>query len=300
MLPSAPLAALESALPSPLIEPLELAARLDDPSWAIIDCRFELARPAWGASAFATGHIPNAQYADLDGDLSGARGAASGRHPLPQVAELAATFGRLGIDAGVQVVAYDQGNGVFAARLWWLLRWLGHTQASVLNGGFAAWERAGLPVSKREVSRPARQFLARPDAAAYLTTAQIAALLGQDAFARGERALIDARAADRFAGENETLDPVAGHIPGARNHPFSTNLADDGRFLTARELKQRWQHSLAGQAATQLIAMCGSGVTACHNLLALEIAGLPGARLYAGSWSEWIRDPARPIARGPQ
>jgi thiosulfate/3-mercaptopyruvate sulfurtransferase len=284
-------------MPSTLIEPADLASRLDDPAWAIIDCRFDLARPAWGASAFSAGHIPNAQYADLDGDLSGARGPRSGRHPLPEVRELGATFARLGIDEHVQVVAYDQANGVYAARLWWLLRWLGHRQVAVLNGGFAAWERAGLPVSVRTVARTARPFRPRPDESAWVTSAEVAALVADGSLERGERLLVDARAADRFAGQNETLDPIAGHVPGARNHPFSANLGAEGRFLATRELQERWQRTLAGQRAAQAIAMCGSGVSACHNLLALEVAGLPGARLYAGSWSEWIRDPAHAVAR---
>jgi thiosulfate/3-mercaptopyruvate sulfurtransferase len=284
-------------MPSTLIEPLDLAPRLDDPACAIIDCRFDLARPAWGASAFTAGHIPNAQYADLDGDLSGARGPRTGRHPLPEVRELAATFARLGIDEHVQVVAYDQANGIYAARLWWLLRWLGHRQVAVLNGGFAAWERAGLPVSVRTVPRPARTFRPRPDETAWVTSAEVAALVANGSLGRGERLLVDARGADRFAGQNETLDPIAGHVPGARNHPFTANLSAEGRFLDTRELQQRWQRTLTGQRATQAVAMCGSGVTACHNLLALEVAGLPGARLYAGSWSEWIRDPAHPVAR---
>ena len=285
-------------MPSTLIEPLDLAPSLDDPAWAIIDCRFDLARPAWGASAYAAGHIPNAQYADLDGDLSGARGPRTGRHPLPEVRELAATFSRLGIDEHVQVIAYDQGGGTYAARLWWLLRWLGHRQVAVLNGGFAAWQRAGLPVSVRTVTRTARAFRPHPDERAWVTSAEVAALVSDGSLERGEQLLVDARAADRFAGENETLDPVAGHVPGARNHPFASNLSGEGRFLEARELQQRWQRTLAGQNATRAIAMCGSGVTACHNLLALEVAGLTGARLYAGSWSEWIRDPAHAVARG--
>ena len=285
-------------MPSTLIEPQELFGHLDDADWAIIDCRFELARPAWGAAAFAAGHIPNAQYADLDGDLSGPAGVRTGRHPLPSSAELAATFGRLGIDGAVQVVAYDQGSGVFAARLWWLLRWLGHEAAAVLNGGWAAWERAGLPVSAAAVPRAARHFSARPDERRLVTGTQIADWVAQGAFERGDLQLIDARAADRFAGENETLDAIGGHVPGARNHPFGGNLAADGRFLGARELRQRWHRTLAGPSAAGAIAMCGSGVTACQNLLALEVAGLRGARLYAGSWSEWIRDPAHAIARG--
>jgi thiosulfate/3-mercaptopyruvate sulfurtransferase len=284
-------------MPSTLIEPLDLAPRLDDPAWAILDCRFDLARPAWGASAFAAGHIPHAQYVDLDGDLSGARNPRSGRHPLPEVRELAATFARLGIDEHVQVIAYDQGNGVYAARLWWLLRWLGHRAVAVLNGGFAAWERAGLPVSVRAVTRAARTFRAQADESAWVTSDAVAALVADGSLERGTQLLVDARSADRFAGQNETLDPIAGHVPGARNHPFAGNLTAEGRFLEARELQQRWQRTLGGRSAAHAIAMCGSGVTACHNLLALEVAGLPGGRLYAGSWSEWIRDPARAVAR---
>jgi thiosulfate/3-mercaptopyruvate sulfurtransferase len=286
-------------MPSTLIEPRELFEHLDDPDWAIIDCRFDLARPAWGAGVFAAGHIPHALYADLDGDLSGPAGPRTGRHPLPEIAELAATFGRLGIDAAVQVVAYDQGSAVFAARLWWLLRWLGHERVAVLNGGLAAWERAGLPLSTRELSRAVRRFVPQPSAAAgFVSGAQVAELVASGALKRGDTQLIDARAADRFAGDNETLDAIAGHVPGARNHPYSDNLGADGRFLETRELNRRWQSTLAGQGGARVIAMCGSGVSACHNLLALELAGLPGARLYAGSWSEWIRDPEHPIARG--
>jgi thiosulfate/3-mercaptopyruvate sulfurtransferase len=188
---------------------------------------------------------------------------------------------------------------MFAARLWWLLRWLGHEQVAVLNGGFAAWERAGLPVTSAATLRPARTFRVRGAAAQPVSSEQVADWVAQGVFKRAEMHLIDARAADRFAGESETLDPVAGHVPGARNHPYALNLAPDGRFLEPRELRQRWEKTLSGQPAARAIAMCGSGVTACHNLLALEVAGLPGARLYAGSWSEWIRDPTRAIARGP-
>jgi thiosulfate/3-mercaptopyruvate sulfurtransferase len=286
-------------MPRTLIEPQALLARLGDPDWAIIDCRFDLARPAWGASAWAAGHIPTALYAELDGDLALAPGPGTGRHPLPEIEALTATFGRLGIDEQVQVIAYDQGAGMFAARLWWLLRWLGHEQVAVLNGGFAAWERAGLPVTSTKTPRAARTFSVRAAAALPVSSAQVADLVAQGVFQRGEMHLIDARAADRFAGENETLDPIAGHVPGARNHPYAHNLAPDGRFLEPRELRQRWERTLSGQPAARVIAMCGSGVTACHNLLALEVAGLPGARLYAGSWSEWIGDPSRAIARGP-
>jgi thiosulfate/3-mercaptopyruvate sulfurtransferase len=285
-------------MPTTLIEPQALREHLDDPRWVIIDCRFDLARPEWGARAFAAGHIPGALYADLDRDLSGPRTMLSGRHPLPEPALLAATLSRFGIDATVQVVGYDQGTGSFAARLWWLLRWLGHGQVAVLDGGFAAWERAGLPVSSTTEACVPRQFSARPDGRLLVSTAEVAAAVDSGAFRRGEAVLVDARSADRFAGENESIDPVAGHIPGARNHPFAGNLDGQGRFLAPAQLERAWQHTLRGSAPRQVIAMCGSGVTACHDLLALEVAGLSGARLYAGSWSEWIRDPAHAVALG--
>ena len=287
-------------MPTTLIEPAALAAHLADPDWAIVDCRFDLARPEWGALAWAAGHIPNAQYAHLDRDLSGPRTALTGRHPLPAIAALTAPFGRGGIDKKVQVVAYDQGAGAYAARLWWLLRWLGHQQVTVLDGGFAAWERAGLPLETAVTVRSPRRFTAAPAAGLVVTTAALAQADAAGALTRGELTLVDARSADRFAGQNETLDPVAGHIPGARNHPFSGNLDAHGRFLSAPELRRCWADTLRERPAPTLIAMCGSGVTACHNLLALEAAGLAGARLYAGSWSEWIRDPARPVARSAE
>jgi len=287
-------------MPTTLIEPAALAAHLAHPDWAIVDCRFDLARPEWGALAWAAGHVPNALYAHLDRDLSGPRTALTGRHPLPAIAALAATFGRWGIDKEVQVVAYDQDAGAYAARLWWLLRWLGHQQVAVLDGGFAAWERAGLPLEAAATVRAPRRFTAAPAGGLVVTTAALARIVAAGALTRGQLTLVDARSADRFAGQNETLDPVAGHIPGARNHPFSGNLDAHGRFLSPPELRRSWADTLRERPAPTLIAMCGSGVTACHNLLALEAAGLAGARLYAGSWSEWIRDPARPVARGAE
>jgi thiosulfate/3-mercaptopyruvate sulfurtransferase len=283
-----------------LIEPTELAPHLGDSEWAIIDCRFDLAKPEWGERAWAAGHIPHALYAHLDRDLSAPRTPLSGRHPLPPVTALAATFGRFGIDAGVQVIAYDQASAAYAARLWWLLRWLGHRGVAVLNGGLAAWERAGLPVSREADARTARHFSASPDASLLAAGAEVAAALDSGALSRGETLLVDARSAERFAGENETLDPVAGHIPGARNRPYAANQDAQGRFLGAAQLRGEWQNTLRGRPPAQVIAMCGSGVTACHNLLALEVAGLSGARLYAGSWSEWIRNPAHAVARGPE
>lgn len=274
-----------------LIEPADLAARLDDPRLAIVDCRFDLAKPGWGALAYEQGHVPHAVYAHLDRDLAGPVTASTGRHPLPDAALFATTLGRWGIADGTQVIAYDQGNGAFAARLWWLLRWLGHEAVAVLDGGYAAWQRAGLPVSTAEEPRAPRAFMARPGARP-LTTVEL-----QDALAKRSVLLVDARAADRFAGRNETIDPVAGHVPGAVNVPFAGNLGENGSFRTPQQLRERWIAQLRGRSPQEVVAMCGSGVTACHDLLALEIAGLPGARLYAGSWSEWIRDPARPVAR---
>jgi len=263
------------------------------PNVAILDCRHDLARPDWSDRAYAEGHIPGAMQAHLDRDLSSPIGPQTGRHPLPDVAKLAETLGRWGIDRETQVIAYDQGNGMYAARAWWLLRWIGHTRVAVLDGGFAAWQEAGLPVSREPVTPTARRFVAHVQEGVYLTTAEV-----EQALANSSAALIDARGADRFAGQNETIDPVAGHVPGATNRPFSKNVDGRGRFLAADELKRQWSETLGNRAPQEVVAMCGSGVSACHNLLALEIAGLPGAKLYAGSWSEWIRDPGRPVAKG--
>ncbi len=281
-----------------LITAQELARRLGEPTLTLIDCRFDLARPQWGAEVYAAARIPHARYAHLDRDLSAPVSSSSGRHPLPSPAALAERFGRWGIDADTQVVAYDQGPGALAARLWWLLRWMGHVRAAVLDGGLAAWQAEGLPL---ETTPPApgtaRHFIGRPEARALADTAELERAVRTGALARGECVLIDARSAERFAGENEPLDPVAGHVPGAVSHPFRDNLGN-GRFLDAATLRARYARTLGGRPAERAVCMCGSGVTACHDLLALQIAGITGARLYAGSWSEWIRDPARPVARG--
>jgi thiosulfate/3-mercaptopyruvate sulfurtransferase len=265
---------------------------------AIIDCRFDLMNPNAGRQAYLVGHIPTALYADLNQDLSAPVTPLSGRHPLPDPEILATALRHWGIGDDTQVVAYDESNGSFAARLWWLLRWLGHSSAAVLDGGIKAWISAGQPVTVGPESPPpkpagARPFTFRVDAAAVLDAAAVVDLLGD-----ADRLLVDARAADRYAGAVEPIDSVAGHIAGAVNHPFSTNLAADGRFLPADELRHRWQRQLGARQPSAVVAMCGSGITACHNLLSLEIAGLSGAKLYAGSWSEWIRDPRRPVAHG--
>ncbi len=281
-------------LPSHLIEAADLATALaTGRTPLVVDCRHDLSRPEWGREQFAAAHIPGAIFADLDHDLSGPVTPGSGRHPLPDPSRLAQFLGAAGVDADTQVVAYDQDKSMFAARLWWLLRWLGHARVSVLNGGLSAWAAAGLPLQSTLAARSPRRFSARPALVQAITTAEVERDL--DA---GRILLLDARAADRFAGRNETIDPIAGHVPGARNQPFALNLGVDGRLRPAADLTTLWHAALGDTPATQVVAMCGSGVTACHNLLAMEVAGLSGARLYAGSYSEWIRDPAREVATG--
>jgi thiosulfate/3-mercaptopyruvate sulfurtransferase len=281
-------------LPLHLIEAAQVAPLLSTPQVVAVDCRHELSDPDYGARAFADGHLPGAVFAHLDHDLSGPVTPHSGRHPLPDPGRLAALLGTAGIDNDTYVVAYDQASSMFAARLWWLLRWLGHERVAVLDGGLAAWEAAQLPLATGQPQRAARRFIPRPALVQAVTTAEVERELGAGAIL-----LLDARAADRFAGQNETLDAVAGHVPGARNHPFALNLAADGRLQPAAVLRQRWAAVLGHTPPEQVVAMCGSGVTACHNLLAMQLAGLPGARLYAGSYSEWIRDPVRRVATGP-
>jgi thiosulfate/3-mercaptopyruvate sulfurtransferase len=281
-----------------LIGAAEIRGLVGNPGIAILDCRFDLMNPEGGRQAYLSGHIPDARYADLTTDLSAPISVTSGRHPLPSPSDFAATLARLGVNRAAQVIAYDDSAGAFAARAWWMLRWLGHTAAAVLDGGIKAWIGAGGTLeSGPEKSLPAavdgRDFFSHADATAVISTAELESRLSDPSFL-----LIDARAAERFAGTVEPIDAVAGHIKDAVNHPFSSNLGADGRFLPAPLLRQAWEERLAGRSPTQVAAMCGSGVTACHNLLSMEVAGLHGAKLYAGSWSEWIRDPRRPIARG--
>lgn len=275
-----------------LITPAALAAKLSDPDWLIADCRFELGKPDVGRDAWQAGHIPGAIHADLERDLSAPVTAATGRHPLPPPEELAATLSRFGIGERTQVVCYDSGSGAYAARLWWILRYLGHDAVAVLDGGFAAWVEEGRPVSTEAVARVPSRFVARPRPGMLVDAAGVAAAL-----ARGER-LVDVRGAERFAGTVEPIDAVAGHVPGALNLPYLDNLDARGRFRPPAALAERWRLATGGAAGGDSICMCGSGVTACQQLLALETAGITGARLYAGSWSEWIRDPSRPVARG--
>lgn len=267
-----------------------LAAHSTDPQWLVVDCRFDLAQPAAGEAAYRAGHIPGAIYAHLDRDLSRPITPTTGRHPLPDPERFAATLSGWGLSAQTQVIAYDADNGMYASRLWWLLRWVGHHAVAVLDGGFKGWTATRLPTRTEIPARSPTRFEARPNRDLWLDAQQV-----QERVQQAGWRLLDARAPERYAGKVEPLDTVAGHVPGARNHPFATNLTSEGRFSAPEELRRRYEQSQAGVADDHTIVMCGSGVTACHSLLALEVAGKPGARLYAGSWSEWIRDPSREV-----
>ncbi len=282
----------EKRLRTPLISTRELAAALPEAGWFVADCRFELGKPDAGLVAWRAGHIPGAVHVDLERDLSVPVTAATGRHPLPTPAAFAVTLARLGVGNDTRVVCYDAGSGAFAARLWWMLRWLGHDAVAVLDGGFSAWTAEGRPVSTDEPApRRAAAFVPHSRPGMVVDAADVIAAL-----ARGE-ALVDVRGAERFAGKSEPLDAVAGHVPGAVNLPYLENLDAAGRFRGPEELAGLWRARTGAEAGRAPICMCGSGVTACQGLLALEAAGIPGGRLYSGSWSEWIRDPSRPVAR---
>ena len=271
-----------------LIRADELAQQL--PAVLLIDASFDLADTGAGEAAHARGHIPGAHYLHLDRDLSAAKTGLNGRHPLPDRDAFAATLAGLGLQPGMQVVAYDAQGGMYAARVWWMLRWLGHANVAVLDGGLQAWPG---PLTSEPTAKPAPSgFRAGPSLAGSVSADELQAQLGKIR-------LIDARAPERFRGDVEPLDRVAGHIPGASNRLFKNNLAPDGRhFKPAAELRAEFEALLAPHASTLVVHQCGSGVTACHNLLAMEHAGLTGSLLYPGSWSEWSADPARPVAKG--
>lgn len=282
---------------TPLISTADLATRLAERNLRIIDCRFELADPEAGRRAYVQSRLPHARYADLNRDLSDlAQCAEHGRHPLPSMTSLAASLARLDITRHTSVVAYDQDSGAYAARLWWLLRSVGHTQVKVLNGGFAAWQRAGLPL---ETGTPAAFPPSRlPERLVLAPGAWLTAEALGKGLADNSLSLVDARGAARFRGEVEPIDPVAGHVPGALNRPFTDNLGSDGCFKEPAQLRQEFTQLLRGRAPTHVVHMCGSGVTACHNRLAMDVAGMRGSRLYPDSWSGWITDPERPVAVG--
>lgn len=270
-----------------------LAARCHEPDLRIVDTRFSLADTRAGRRAYDLAHLPGAVYLHLDQDLSGEISPSSGRHPLPDPQRFAARLGRAGIGDAHHVVIYDDAGGAIAARLWWMLRWLGHEWVAILDGGYSAWIAAGHGVSSETVSPAPAVFTAEPRRDMLITVVDVIAGLSS-----GELLLVDARESERFRGEQEPIDTVAGRVPGAINFPFRDNLGPDGRLLPGEELSHRWARLLAGRPPERVACMCGSGVTACLNLLAMEVAGMAGGRLYAGSWSEWISDSDRPVATG--
>ncbi|WP_122663949.1 sulfurtransferase [Pseudomonas viridiflava] len=278
-----------------LISPQQLAARQQQPGLVILDCRFALEDTSYGQRSYADGHIDGSSFADLERDLSGpVSKGKTGRHPLPDPQKLVERLQYWGVNANSDVVLYDDGPGAYAARAWWLLAWLGKRNGVfILDGGLKAWHAAGLPLSLDPPGKEPGDFNGQPDDSLVLSADQL-----QKRLNKPELTLIDARAEARFRGEVEPIDPVAGHIPGAQCTAFNENLGPDGRFLPPEQLKQRFAEKLQGRPPESLVAYCGSGVTACHNLFALCLAGYPLGGLYAGSWSEWITDPAREVATG--
>mgnify|MGYP006257002407 CR=1 FL=1 len=279
-----------------LISASELKSRAQYLNIVVVDCRHDLTNPAYGREAYAAGHLPQARFAHLDELLSGpktdAAGRFHGRHPLPDRQQFVQAMRELGINNDTQVVAYDAHGGMYAARLWWLLRWIGHSDVAVLDGGMAAWQALGETLTSETPAAAAPGNI--QDLSSLVKTVDAQALL--DNLKSQTLQVVDARAPDRFRGENETIDAVGGHIPGAKNRFFKDNLQADGHFKSATQLREEWLSVVGDPQAA--VMHCGSGVTACHNLLALEVAGLPGAHLYPGSWSEWSSDPQRPVATG--
>jgi thiosulfate/3-mercaptopyruvate sulfurtransferase len=275
---------------STLVDVATLAAHLDDPDWLVIDVRHQLADTTYGERVYAEGHVAGAVFLHCDRDLSGPMNGSNGRHPLPVPEGLAIRLGAIGIGPATQVVVYDDAQGMISGRLWWLLRWLGHARVAVLDGGLQAWLAANQPLSQEMPLLRPTNFVAMAN------DAMVDADYVQAFLQTSRMYLVDARSPDRFRGENETIDPVGGHIPGAVNRFFRDNLQADGCFKPAAELRAEWLAVLAGAAPESVVHQCGSGVSACHNVLAMEIACLPGSRLYAGSWSEWCTDCRRPVA----
>ena len=278
-----------------LVTPEELARHLGDPDWVVFDARHDLTDVHAGREEYAEGHVPGAYFLDMDEDLAGPKTGRNGRHPLPDVDAFAARINRCGVQARSRVVVYDASGGSYAVRLWWMLRWLGLERAALLDGGFPAWLRAKLPLSKDPPAPREGSFVPKPRLGATVDAAFVERFR-EDASLR----LVDARAAARYNGEQETLDPVAGHVPGAVSRYWQRNLEPDGRFKAAEELREEFLDLLDGTPPERSVHMCGSGVTACHNLFAMELAGLGEGRLYPGSWSEWCADPSRPVATGPR
>jgi thiosulfate/3-mercaptopyruvate sulfurtransferase len=274
-----------------ILSPQVLSLHLEDPGWVIIDCRFDLQKPGWGAESYLESHIPSALYAHLDHDLSGPVTPETGRHPLPDIHALVERLESWGIGNNTQVAAYDTSGGAYAVRLWWLLRFLGHDRAAVLDGGFSAWQSAGLPVRSGPETRPRESFTPTPDWSLVVSAEEVETIRLDPVYR-----LVDARTGERYRGEREPIDPVAGHIPGAVNRFHGDNLDEKGRFLPPSILQDQFTQLIGQTPPEHVVVYCGSGVTSCHHILAMEMAGLSGARLYAGSWSEWIRGGKRPIS----
>jgi thiosulfate/3-mercaptopyruvate sulfurtransferase len=274
-----------------LVSTADLAAHLGDPKWIVFDTRHDLANPEKGRKLYAESHIPGAYFMHVDEDLAGPKSGKNGRHPLPDIHDFGQRINERGVTPETQVVVYDDVGGNFALRLWWMLRWLGHEKTALLDGGFPLWQKEGRPVTSE--ATPARRgaFVPRPHLGATVDV-HFVERFHEDPSVR----LLDARAAERFNGLQEPIDPVAGHVPGAINRFWQKNLDADGRFKPSQQLRKEFE-SILGSDAERAVHMCGSGVTACHNIFAMELAGLPPGRLYAGSWSEWCSDPARPVAR---
>ena len=276
-----------------LVTPEELARHLDDPGWIVIVTRHDLTNPEVGPRVYAEGHIPGAYFLHVDHDLSGPKNGKNGRHPLPDLDEFARKLNERGVAPGKRVVVYDDMGGNYAVRLWWMLRWLGLDKVALLDGGYPRWVKEGRPVTKDVPAARKGAFVPRPHLGGTVDVHYVGR------FAQSpDSKLVDARAAERFTGQQEAIDPVAGHVPGAVNRFWKDNLAADGRFKPASQLRPEFDALLGGLEPGQVVHMCGSGVTACHNIFAMELAGLPGSKLYPGSWSEWCADPSRPVGKG--
>ncbi|MBV9270812.1 MAG: sulfurtransferase [Candidatus Eremiobacteraeota bacterium] len=274
------------------IDPKDVIRRIEDPSWVVVDCRHTLADFSAGKRMYDESHIPGAFFADVENELSGPKSGANGRHPMPGAAKFAEVLRGFGVDETSQIVAYDAGGDIFAARMWFLCKWIGHDAVAVLDGGFAAWTKAGYRVTNEILQRPVPgSIVAHPRPELVTDVQRVFENVESCDFT-----LLDARASDRYAGQNETVDPVGGHIPGARNRWFKENFDNDGRIKSPQKLRAEFEAH--GIPPGRIIHQCGSGVSAAVNMLAMEHAGIKGSKIYGGSWSEWIADPARPVKTG--
>jgi len=276
-----------------IVSTTELAAHLTDPDWVILDCQHDLLNHAFGRESYAKEHIPGAHFVSMEADMAGVKTGRNGRHPLPTPEALAATFSRLGVTADRQVVAYDSSQNNYAGRVWWTLRWLGHTRVAVLDGGLGKWKAEGRTLTAEVPAPRPAAFIGHADDSMRVSVDTILAAIGKPGLK-----VVDARAADRYSGAAETIDPVGGHIPGALLRFWKENIKPDGTYKSPEDLRAEFQRLLGGTPPSEVVHQCGSGVSACNNMVAMELAGLTGAKLYVGSWSEWCSDPSRPVATG--